>query len=204
MPISYPKKSIVRSATIVIFFMALLGLYVQANAEKLEVSPAALASHEELPEPKAEPISKSKAESKAEPKAEPIPELSVYKDANCGCCEKWLTHVEQGGFRVKSHNIDKLFEFKTAKGIPASLQSCHTAVSSQGYVFEGHIPAKFISAFLASPPKGALGLTVPAMPVGSPGMEYQDKFRPYQVLQLNADGSTYVYAEVKSLEESVQ
>ncbi|ABE56822.1 protein of unknown function DUF411 [Shewanella denitrificans OS217] len=192
MPISYPKKSIVRFATIIIFFMVLLGLYVQANAEKLEVSPAALASHEQLPEP----IPK--------PKAEPIPELSVYKDANCGCCEKWLTHVEQRGFRVKSHNIDKLFEFKTAKGIPASLQSCHTAVSSQGYVFEGHIPAKFISAFLASPPKGALGLTVPAMPVGSPGMEYQDKFRPYQVLQLNADGSTYVYAEVKSLEESVQ
>jgi hypothetical protein len=176
MPNSYPQSSIVQSATIIMFFMVLLWLSAQANAEKLKVGPAALT----------------------------LPTLSVYKDANCGCCEKWLTHVEQRGFQVKSHNIENLFEFKTTKGIPAALQSCHTAVSSQGYVFEGHIPAKFIREFLASPPEGALGLTVPAMPVGSPGMEYQDKFRPYQVLQLNADGSTYVYAEVKSLEESVQ
>ena len=76
--------------------------------------------------------------------------------------------------------------------------------SSQGYVFEGHIPAKFISRFLASPPKDAIGLTVPAMPVGSPGMEYQDKFMPYQVLLLKNDGSSQVYAQVNSLEESVQ
>jgi hypothetical protein len=176
MPISYLKNSIVQYVTILFFFMTLLGLSAQANAEQLKEGPAALT----------------------------LPTLSVYKDANCGCCEKWLTHVEQRGFQVKSHNIENLFEFKTTKGIPAALQSCHTAISSQGYVFEGHIPAKFISEFLASPPEGTLGLTVPAMPVGSPGMEYQDKFRPYQVLQLNTDGSTSVYAEVKSLAESVQ
>lgn len=102
------------------------------------------------------------------------PLLTVYKDANCGCCEKWLTHISERGFSVSAHNINNLYEFKQSKGIPASMQSCHTAVSSQGYVFEGHVPAKFISRFLATPPKDAIGLTVPAMPVGSPGMEYQD------------------------------
>jgi hypothetical protein len=132
------------------------------------------------------------------------PLLTVYKDANCGCCEKWLTHISERGFNVDAHNINNLYDFKQSKGIPASMQSCHTAVSSQGYVFEGHIPAKFISRFLATPPKDAIGLTVPAMPVGSPGMEYQDKFMPYQVLLLKNDGSSQVYAQVNSLEESVQ
>jgi len=132
------------------------------------------------------------------------PLLTVYKDANCGCCEKWLTHISERGFSVNAHNIDNLYEFKQSKGIPTSMQSCHTAVSSQGYVFEGHIPAKFISRFLATPPKDALGLSVPAMPVGSPGMEYQDKFMPYQVLLMKTDGSSQVYAQVNTLEESVK
>ncbi|MCL1090315.1 DUF411 domain-containing protein [Shewanella baltica] len=132
------------------------------------------------------------------------PLLTVYKDANCGCCEKWLAHISERGFSVDAYNINNLYEFKLSKGIPASMQSCHTAVSSQGYVFEGHIPAKFISRFLATPPKDAIGLTVPAMPVGSPGMEYQDKFMSYQVLLLKNDGSSQVYAQVNSLEESVQ
>lgn len=78
------------------------------------------------------------------------PLLTVYKDANCGCCEKWLTHISERGFSVSAHNINNLYEFKQSKGIPASMQSCHTAVSSQGYVFEGHVPAKFISRFLAT------------------------------------------------------
>jgi hypothetical protein len=64
-------------------------------------------------------------------------------------------------------------------------------------VFEGHVPAKYIQQFLASPPDNAIGLAVPAMPVGSPGMEYQDRFMPYKVLQLNKDGTSLVYAHVK-------
>jgi hypothetical protein len=109
------------------------------------------------------------------------PLLSVYKDANCGCCEKWLTQISERGFIVNAHNIDNLYAFKQSKGIPTSMQSCHTAVSSQGYVFEGHIPVKLISRFLATPPNDAIGLTVPAIPVGSPGMEYPNKFMPYQL-----------------------
>ena len=65
-------------------------------------------------------------------------------------------------------------------------------------MFEGHVPSKFIRAFLAAPPKGSLGLSVPGMPVGSPGMEVGDRFMQYQVLLLNKDGSSEVYAEIVS------
>lgn len=130
--------------------------------------------------------------------------LDVYKDANCGCCDVWLEHADERGFNTQPHNIANLFEFKLNKGIAAQYQSCHTSVSAEGYVFEGHIPARFIHAFLDSPPANAIGLTVPAMPVGSPGMEYQDKFRPYQVLLLKKDGSTEVFARVNSLAESIR
>lgn len=130
--------------------------------------------------------------------------FDVYKDPNCGCCEKWLTYINQRGFITRSHNVENLFSLKQEKGIPTAYQSCHTAISSEGYVFEGHIPAKYIQEFLAKRPPNAVGLSVPAMPVGSPGMEYQDKFRPYQVLLLKVDGTTEVFAQVNSLEESLR
>ncbi|WP_369802079.1 DUF411 domain-containing protein [Microbulbifer sp. Q7] len=81
------------------------------------------------------------------------------------------------------------------------MQSCHTSVSADGYVFEGHIPAKLIRQFLRNPPAGARGLAVPAMPLGSPGMEVGDRFTPYKVLQLNRDGSTSVYANIDHFEQ---
>lgn len=130
--------------------------------------------------------------------------LDVYKNANCGCCDKWLTYMNERGFTMNSHTVDNLASVKQEKGIPTAYQSCHTAISKEGYVFEGHIPAKHIQEFLAKRPPNAVGLTVAAMPVGSPGMEYQDKFSPYQVLLLKIDGTTEVFAEVNSLEESVQ
>lgn len=80
--------------------------------------------------------------------------------------------------------------------VPKQYRSCHTAVSLGGYVFEGHIPAKIMQRFLNEKPANALGLAVPGMPVGSPGMEVEDKFMPYQVLLLNKDGSTSVYANI--------
>jgi hypothetical protein len=130
--------------------------------------------------------------------------LNVYKDANCGCCNDWLRHVDERGFISKGHNIAKLSEFKLSKGIAPSYQSCHTAVSAEGYVFEGHVPARYVLNFLSSPPANAIGLSVPAMPMGSPGMEYQNKFEPYEVLLLMEDGSSKIFAQVNSLEESVQ
>jgi len=74
-------------------------------------------------------------------------------------------------------------------------------VSTDGFVFEGHIPAKFIHQFLNEKPENAIGLAVPAMPVGSPGMEVGNKFMPYQVLLLKADGSSEIYADVPTAEK---
>ena len=95
-------------------------------------------------------------------------------------------------------DVADLAVFKERYGVPSNMRSCHTAVTSDGYVFEGHVPAKYIAQFLANPPSEAIGLAVPGMPMGSPGMEYQNKFSPYQVMQINKDGSTAVYAEVDS------
>lgn len=132
------------------------------------------------------------------------PRLAVYKKPNCGCCEKWITHLDNHGFTLTAHNLSNLTPFKRSKDIPSSMYSCHTAVSVDGFVFEGHIPAKYIQTFLNSPPEGATGLAVPAMPVGSPGMLYQDSFAPYKVFLLKDDGSSSVYDQVNSLKESLQ
>jgi hypothetical protein len=83
-------------------------------------------------------------------------------------------------------------------GVLPEWQSCHTAVTKEGFVFEGHVPAKFIEQFLAAPPEGALGLAVPGMPLGSPGMEMGDRFTPYDIVQMNKDGSSRVFAHVDS------
>jgi hypothetical protein len=122
-------------------------------------------------------------------------ELQVYKSPTCGCCSVWIDHLEQSGFITETHHPRDLNGLKTRFGIPNRYQSCHTAVSNDGYIFEGHIPAKVIRRLLAEKPADVIGLSVPGMPVGSPGMEVDDKFMPYQVLLLNKDGSTEVYAE---------
>ena len=131
----------------------------------------------------------------------PKEQLNVYKHPSCGCCDDWVQHMEQAGYALQPRNTDKLSEIKQLAGVPADSQSCHTAVSSAGYVFEGHVPARYIDAFLADPPQGALGLAVPGMPVGSPGMEMDGRFDPYEVLQINSDGSTRVFATVTGPDE---
>lgn len=130
-----------------------------------------------------------------------LPILTVYKSKSCNCCGKWAEHIEANHFKTAIINSNNLFSLKVEKGIPTSLQSCHTAVSSEGYVFEGHVPAKYIAQFLAQKPADAIGLTVPAMPLGSPGMEQGDNFMPYGVLLLMADGTTSIYANVATQKE---
>ncbi len=127
--------------------------------------------------------------------------LEVFKSPTCGCCGKWVTHLEEKGFNPVVRNKNSLDSIKKKFNIPAELQSCHTGVSAEGFVFEGHIPAKFIQAFLSSPPDGAIGLAVPGMPAGSPGMEMGDRFSPYSIILLKSDGSQEVFAEVSSAEE---
>lgn len=127
--------------------------------------------------------------------------LDVYKSPTCGCCTKWMDHLDENGFTSTGHHPDDIGEFKREAGIPVRYGSCHTGVSKDDYVFEGHVPARYIRQFLANPPAGALGLTVPAMPVGSPGMEYKDQFMAYDVLLLLEGGSVEVYASVQTIEQ---
>ena len=132
------------------------------------------------------------------PRADDPAHLIVHKSPTCGCCLGWMTHMDNNGFSTAGNHPEALAQLKLNKGIELRYQSCHTAVSSQGFVFEGHVPAKFVRQFLANVPDQALGLSVPGMPVGSPGMEVGDKFMPYQVLLLKKDGNHEVFAQVDS------
>lgn len=128
---------------------------------------------------------------------------TVYKDVNCGCCEEWIDHAENHGLSSTAQHPKDLAQFKDLSGVPTDMRSCHTAVTTDGYVFEGHVPAKYMAQFLENPPVQALGLAVPGMPVGSPGMEYQNKFEPYQIIQLNKDGTSQVYADIGSIQQQL-
>ena len=124
--------------------------------------------------------------------------VDVYKSPNCGCCEKWIDHIKQAGFKATIHHPPTLNALKSKLGLPQTAQSCHTAVTEQGFIFEGHVPSKFMTQFTQNPPKEAMGLAVPKMPVGSPGMEMGDRFQPYTIKQLNKDGSVQDYAEMEN------
>lgn len=138
-------------------------------------------------------------------------QMVIYKNQGCTCCDKWADHLQQTNFETTIEVSDNLYQLKAKLGVHPKLSSCHTGVIKQpklsavkDYVFEGHVPAKFIKQFLAKPPKGAIGLSVPAMPVGSPGMEYQDKFMPYKVFLLRKNGQVTVFASVDSAEEQFE
>ena len=123
--------------------------------------------------------------------------LDVYKSRTCGCCEKWVSHVESLGLDIALHHPIDMNRLKRRKGIAPRYQSCHTAVSNNGYVFEGHVPADVIQRFLAAPPKNALGLAVPGMPIGSPGMEQGNRRDSYNVLLLMKDGRAAIYERIE-------
>ncbi len=97
------------------------------------------------------------------------PPMRVHKDPNCGCCNGWITHLEQAGFAVAAYETSRISAVKTRLGVPPELASCHTAEIGD-YVIEGHVPAAAIDRLLAERPQ-AKGLAVPGMPAGSPGME---------------------------------
>ncbi|MFJ7566187.1 DUF411 domain-containing protein [Herminiimonas sp. NPDC097707] len=118
------------------------------------------------------------------------PVVEVYKSASCGCCTEWVKHLHKNGIATKVHNVEDTSDYRAKLGMPQALGSCHTA-RVNGYVIEGHVPATEIKRLLAEKPK-ALGLAVPAMPMGSPGME-GPRSDPYDVLLVQANGrySTY-------------
>lgn len=118
-------------------------------------------------------------------------EITVYKSPWCGCCSKWADRLQAKGHTVTTKNMENLDAIKKLAGVPEDLQSCHTAMVD-GYVVEGHVPAKDIERLLGERPK-AKGLAVPGMPVGSPGMEGGESER-FDVMLFSTDGSTSVYA----------
>jgi hypothetical protein len=118
------------------------------------------------------------------------PVVEVYKSAYCGCCEAWIAHMKNNGFTVQAHNVAAPSDYRDKAGIPQQLGSCHTAMV-QGYAIEGHVPAADIKRLLAQKPR-AIGLAVPSMPPGSPGME-GSRSVPYDVLLVKANGSYTVY-----------
>ena len=124
-------------------------------------------------------------------------ELLVHKTRTCGCCKMWVKHMEENGFTVNTKDHQSLVKIKEELKINPEHRSCHTGVSSQGHFFEGHIPSKYVSQFLSEGNPDAIGLSVPGMPLGSPGMEVEDRFTPYDVLVHYKDGSTKVYAEIR-------
>jgi hypothetical protein len=131
-------------------------------------------------------------------------ELDVYKSPTCGCCGKWTAHMQEHGFLTKTHNSNNLNQLKDEKGVPKNFRSCHTAVSKSGYIFEGHIPAKIVKQFLKEKPANSIGLVVPGMPVGSPGMAYQNRFSPYDVLSIHKDGTVSKYAKINTEKEQFE
>jgi hypothetical protein len=119
-------------------------------------------------------------------------DIKVYKSPNCGCCGDWVKHLEDNDFDVAVHNTQNLNPIKAEAGLTPALASCHTAFVD-GYVIEGHVPASDIRRLLEQRPQ-ALGLAVPGMPIGSPGMEMGDRKDPYQVILFNDQGQSRVFA----------
>ena len=119
--------------------------------------------------------------------------VEVWKDPNCGCCHDWIEHMQANGFTFTIHDTGNN-AVRARLGLPQKLGSCHTALVG-GYLIEGHVPASDVRALLQQKPK-ALGLTVPGMPVGSPGMDgaaYGNRRDPYDVLLVGRDGTTRIF-----------
>ena len=124
------------------------------------------------------------------------PEIEVWKTASCGCCHDWIAHLQAQGFTVRTHDISEQQkrELRRRLGLDERYGSCHTGLVG-GYVIEGHVPAREIHRLLKSKPR-ALGLAVPGMPVGSPGMDgpaYGGQRDPYDVLLVQRGGTAAVF-----------
>ncbi len=125
------------------------------------------------------------------PDASGLPEIHVYKTPTCGCCGKWVEHLRQRGFPVRTTDLPRLDEVKSMNGVPRQLSSCHTAIVGR-YVLEGHVPAEDVIRLLAEKPEIA-GLALPGMPIGSPGME-GPKPQRYRVLAFDSDSKVTTFA----------
>ena len=124
--------------------------------------------------------------------AQTLPPVEVFRNPGCGCCEQWAERMRQAGFLVTMSDDPELAQRREKLGVPADIAGCHTT-SVGDYIVEGHVPPKDVLRLLEEKPI-ARGLSVPGMPVGSPGMESADAGESYNVLIFAADGSSKIYA----------
>ena len=122
-----------------------------------------------------------------------LPAITVYKSPTCGCCNDWIDHLRANGFTVRPQNVSSREALQQKYGLPRMMGSCHTGVV-EGYVIEGHVPAEDVARLLRKNPPNVAGLTVPGMPVGSPGMEQGDRFDPFAVMAFTDDGRASVFS----------
>ena len=123
------------------------------------------------------------------------PFVEVWKDPTCGCCKDWIAHLRDAGFSVTAHDTGNAVARAKARIAP-QYASCHTALV-EGYAIEGHVPAREIQRLLKEKPD-AIGLAVPGMVIGSPGMEQGGRVDPYTVLLLHRDGGSSTYAKYRA------
>jgi hypothetical protein len=120
------------------------------------------------------------------------PMVEVFKSPTCGCCALWVKHLEANGFATKVTDVEDISTVKAKHGVPGRLQSCHTAVVN-GYVIEGHVPAADVQRLLKERP-AVVGVAVPGMPIGSPGMEVGSTVQAYNVMTFDKQGQSAVFA----------
>jgi hypothetical protein len=121
-----------------------------------------------------------------------LPRVEVFKSAYCGCCGAWVDHMKAAGFAVKVTLVEDTTAARKRLGMPDAFGSCHTATVA-GYVLEGHVPAAEVKRLLVAKPV-AVGLAVPGMPPGSPGMEVGSRQDPYKVFLIDKSGHATVFA----------
>ena len=130
--------------------------------------------------------------------AQSLPRVEVYKSPTCECCDRWIEHLKRDGFSVNAHIVDNLGEARRKLGMPEHYGSCHSAKVG-AYAVEGHVPAKDIKRLLKEQPK-AIGLAMPGMPAGSPGMDIPNTPAFSTVLVL-PNGTSRHYATHQSPKE---
>lgn len=118
--------------------------------------------------------------------------IEVYRSPSCGCCSKWIAHLKENQFDVKDHVTNDVQVIKDKYGVPEKMASCHTALVN-GYVVEGHVPAADIKKLLKLKP-AVIGISVPGMPSGTPGMEMGGKKDPYQVVSFDEEKKYEVFS----------
>ena len=183
-----------------LILVAACGASEARDADGARASDAAPASHEahalhasgEVADAAGEAVT-TLAASPAQADANALPRALVYKTPTCGCCSLWVDHMREAGFEVDARDLNDIIPVKIDAGVPPRMSSCHTTLID-GYVVEGHIPAEHVKRLLEERPD-VVGIAVPGMPIGSPGMEGIGA-RPYQVLSWDRDGNVEVYAEV--------